>query len=75
LKQSTILVLISVIARLRAISCSSCDKDSPVLGLNGTESDWNIKVDIQELPRFLISLDIVECQDTLIKFEEVNSVR
>ena len=63
-----------MIARLRCVLCSSCDEDPPIVCLNGAESDWNVKVDIEHLSLFPLVINVVERDYFLIKLKEMDFV-
>ena len=65
---------IRVVTRLRSVLSTTCNEDAPIIGLNGTESDGNVKVDVQNLTLFSLMVNVVESNYLLIEFEEVDFV-
>ena len=74
LNQGTISEFIRMIAGLRCVLRTSSDEDSSIIGLNRAETNWNIEVNIQNFSLLSLMINIVECHNLLIKFEEVDFV-
>lgn len=74
LNQSAISKLIGVVARLRSVLCPSSDENSPVVGLNWAESNWNVEVDVQNLPLLSLLVDVVKGDYLLVKFKKVDLI-
>lgn len=72
LNQSSISILICMVAWLAAVLGSSHYEDPSISRLNWTESNGNIELNIQKLSSLLVSVQIIEGQYSLIKFEKVN---
>jgi hypothetical protein len=63
-----------VVAALRGVLGSTCNENAAVISLNRTESDWNVEVNAQQLPRLLVLVYVIESYHALIKLEEVDAV-
>ena len=63
-----------MITTLGSVFSSTCDKYSSVICLNRAESDWDIKIDIQDFSLLSLVVHVVKCDDFLIKLEEMNFV-
>ena len=74
LQECTIFILVGMVAWLRWVSCTTCNEDPSIFCLNWTESNGYIKVYIEQFSCLFVGLNIVKGQDSLIKFEEVDSV-
>lgn len=74
LDQCAIPELVSMIAGLRGVLGSSSYEDSAVIGLDGTESYWNVEVNVQNLSLLAFMVHVVERHDFLIEFEEMDFV-
>lgn len=74
LNQSSISELEGMVAGLRGVLGSSCNEDPSIIGLNGTKSDGNVKVNVENLSLFPLMVHIVKSNDLLVKLKEVNLV-
>ena len=74
LDERALSVLIGMIAWMRAIPGTSSYENSSIVGLNTAEPDGNVEIYVQEFPCFLISIYVVESENFLIKFEEVDFI-
>jgi hypothetical protein len=63
-----------MVAGVAAILGASSDEDPPVIGLDRAESDGDVEINLDGLPRPLVSLHIVEGEVLVVKFEEVDAV-
>lgn len=62
-----------MIARLRGVLGATGNENPSIVGLDRAEPNWDVEVDVQELARFLVLIDVVESHHPLIKFEKVDS--
>jgi hypothetical protein len=63
-----------MITALRRVLGASSNEDATIIGLDGTEADRNVEVNVQQLTRLLILVHVVEGNHALVELEEVNPV-
>lgn len=74
LYQRSILVFKCMITRLWTVSCPSSNENSSVFSLNRTKSNWDIEFNVKKFSCFLVSFDVIEGQNSLVKLEEMNLI-
>lgn len=63
-----------MIARLWTVASPTCYKDTSVLCLNWTESYRDVELNVKNLSRLFIILNVVESEHPLVKLKEVYPV-
>lgn len=74
LKKSPILIFICMIAWLWTVASTTRYKNASIFRLNWAESYRDIEIYIKKFPCLLIIFNIIECQDALVKFKEVDPI-
>ena len=64
-----------MITTLWRIFCTSSNEDSTIVCLDGAKSDWNVKLNIQQLSGLFVLVYVVESDHSLIKFEKMDPIR
>ena len=63
-----------MVAALRRVLRTSCYENFTVIGLNGAEADRYVEVDVEQLARLLILVNVVVVYCSLVKLEVMDPV-
>lgn len=74
LRKGAVSIFISMVTRVRTILCTPCNKYPSVISLNAAKSYGYVEIYVQEFSSLLISVDIIESKDFLVKLEKVNFI-
>ena len=64
-----------MVAALRRVLRTSCYEYFTVIGLNGAETDRYIEVDVEQLARLLILVNVVVVDCSLVELEVMDPVK
>ena len=63
-----------MIAALRRVFGTTCNEDPAVIGLDWTEPNWNVEIDVEQFSCLFVLVNIVERNHSLVELEEMDSV-
>ena len=69
LDKNAVSQFVCMITALWGVLCATCNENLSVVGLDRTEADWNVEVNVEVLTRLFVLVNVIVVDRSLVKLE------